>query len=82
MDTQIKEALVELQEQNGDLLSLLFDLTIEFNILNQKLNTSFYNVYNEIYNAKSLEEAKNSWIPKNFLPPLVMKQRTIEIKIL
>ncbi|MBP7770258.1 MAG: hypothetical protein KA055_03960 [Aliarcobacter sp.] len=60
MDTkELKEILIEFQTQIHDLLQLQFNLNISFNEQAQKLNNDFYDVYEEIYNCKTIDDAKD-----------------------
>lgn len=60
MDTkELKEILIEFQTQIHDLLQLQFDLNVSFNKQAQKLNNDFYDVYEEIYNCKTIDDAKD-----------------------
>lgn len=68
MDTkELKEILIEFQTQIHDLLQLQFDLNIAFNEQSKKLNQNFYDVYEEIYSSKSIEEAKDFLASKKFI---------------
>lgn len=59
MQNDLKEILIELQTQIHDLLQLQFELNLSFNNQAQKLNQDFYALYKEIYDSKTLDEAKN-----------------------
>ncbi|RBQ28383.1 hypothetical protein [Aliarcobacter vitoriensis] len=67
MDNNLKEILIEFQTQIHDLLQLQFDLNVSFNEQAKKLNTDFYDIYNEIYNSKTLEESKSFLKNKKFI---------------
>lgn len=67
MNNNLKEILIEFQTQIHDLLQLQFDLNISFNEQSKKLNDDFYAVYEEIYNAKNIEEAKGFLETKKLL---------------
>jgi len=56
---KLKEVLIEFQTQIHDLLQLQFNLNVSFNEQSKKLNQDFYDVYQEIYSSKTIEEAKD-----------------------
>jgi hypothetical protein len=67
MDNNLKEILIEFQTQIHDLLQLQFDLNLSFNEQAKKLNQDFYDVYQEIYSSKTIEEAKDFLETKKFI---------------
>ena len=66
MDNNLKEILIEFQNQINDILKLQFDLNMSFNEQTQKLNSNFYDVYHEIYNCKTIDDATKFLENKKF----------------
>lgn len=69
MDTnkELKDILLEIQGQNKDLLNLYSNLVDDFNKQAMKLNHDFYEVYYEIYNKKTKQEALDFLKSKQFI---------------
>jgi hypothetical protein len=67
INKELKEILIEFQTQINDLLQLQLDLNLSFNGQAKQLNDDFCNVYEEIYNAKTLKKAKEFLKSKEFM---------------